>query len=359
VLTLLIVAVAFAPATAEEVENKWRISASIGAFMGLDAVESDAQNLLVLTSRRDQTLTDVFRDPRNDSAVFGELNINSGPIATVRGQYAVSRVFLVEASLGYQKSTIGDIEVQGQFVGTQPAPNEQFAFEFFRYEAGELERVPLQLTAMGRFRPRARLNPYFGGGIGYSFIGFAPSDDLNDISLNMDASFGGFSRLSSGLFGSETLGNPASVGDLAGATVDVDDTFEWHLVGGLEYSLNSKWSLVLDVRWTHSSRTIGFEFNGTTDLGKAVPNQTAFDDSPLASEAYGAITVTRGGVIDGGSLQPDPLIDPDANCDVEPQKCDFVVGALDGEVDPGIYYVQGGEIDFDGLAVDFGFRFTF
>ena len=171
---------------------------SIGAFMGLDSIDSDSANLLVLVGPVDNQLSDVFRDPRNDSAVFGALNVDAGPIATVRGQYALTRIFLFEASLGYQKSSISDLELQAQFSGVAPAPNEQFAFAVFRYEAGEIERVPLQLTALARFRPRARLNPYFGGGIGYSLIGFAPSDDLNDISVAMDGSLGGFSRLPSG-----------------------------------------------------------------------------------------------------------------------------------------------------------------
>ncbi len=31
----------------------------------------------------------------------------------------------------------------------------------------------------------------------------------------------------------------------------------------------------------------------------------------------------------------------------------------DGVPDPGAYYAQGGTLDYDGLAVQFGIRFTF
>ena len=53
---------------------------------------------------------------------------------------------------------------------------------------GELERVPIQITALARFRPRASFNPYFGAGIGYSILGFDPDPAFDELSLNMDQS---------------------------------------------------------------------------------------------------------------------------------------------------------------------------
>ena len=48
-----------------------------------------------------------------------------------------------------------------------------------------------------------------------------------------------------------------------------------------------------------------------------------------------------------------------ADCDVTPQDCFFERGTPDGELDPGYYYAQGGEVDYGGLGVQIGARFTF
>ena len=87
---------------------------------------------------------------------------------------------------------VGDIEMQAQFVGVDIPETESFQFSIFRVQAGELERVPIQLSAFARFRPRASFNPYVGGGVGYTIIGFEPSEEFNALSRNLDASRGGF-----------------------------------------------------------------------------------------------------------------------------------------------------------------------
>ena len=51
----------------------------------------------------------------------------------------------------------------------------------------------MELTALARFRPKAQLSPYIGAGIGYVFVGYKPSSEMNTpLSRNMDASVGGF-----------------------------------------------------------------------------------------------------------------------------------------------------------------------
>jgi hypothetical protein len=52
-------------------------------------------------------------------------------------------------------------------------------------------------------------------------------------------------------------------------------------------------------------------------------------------------------------------VPPDTNCRADPEDCTFVVGAFDGELDTGFYYAQGGTIDYDGLSVQIGIRYTF
>ena len=355
---LVFLALCSAPALAGEIEKKFRISLSGGFFNAQDEIRSDSGNELSLLSD-DQSFEDFYRDPRNDSGVFGNLDIQSGSMVSFRGQYAVTSIFILEASVGYQKTDVGDIEMQVQFEGIDVPELESFNFTIYRIPAGELERVPIQLTALARFRPRSNFNPYIGAGVGYTLIGFEPTDELNELSLNMDRSVGGQMLLTSAFFGNPALLPAASFNDLDGARIEANDTFEWHIAGGAEYSFGPKWALFVDLRWTFSSRKLEISFNGQESLGVSVPQFTDFVGSDTATTTYGAVQIIQGGLIDGGSLIPNINIDPNANCVLNPSQCVFELGNLDGVIDQGAYYVQGGQIDYGGVGLELGARFTF
>ena len=345
---------------AEDVEKKFRVGLSIGTFNSLDEISSDSANVLLLTDEQ-FLLVERFIDPRSDSSVFGNLDINPGFMITASGQYALSKIFLIEASVGYQKTDVGDVEVQGQFEVNLPITLD-FDFRTFRIPVGELERVPIRITALARFRPRASFNPYAGLGIGYTLIGLEPTDEFNQLSRNMDASLGAQAGVSSALFGNPDLviPSPTQIGDLTGATLDARDTFEWHLAGGGELSIRRHWALFLDVRFTMSSRSLSVGFNGGKDLGRAVPQLVDFEDSPAANQEYGPVQITAGGLLDAGSYVPkDPNQDPAPACTTAGEDGVFDFTAQDGKLDTGFYYAQGGSIDYGGVSLEFGFRYTF
>jgi hypothetical protein len=357
-VVLVLAGFAVSPALAEDVEKKFRLGFAIGGWNADDELESDSANVLVLVDESFVT-EQLFFDPRNDSAVFGELSIQSGPIGTFYAQYAVNKIFIVEASVGYGKYDVGDIEVQAQFDKVDVPDTQPFNFSFFRVQVGELDRIPIQFTGMARFRPRASFNPYVGAGIGYAFIGFEPSQEFNDLSVNMDASLGEQSRLTGSFNAAPSFFTSGTPGAIEGATIDASDTFEWHLAGGAELSFRRNWSAFFDIRLTFASREFTVGFNGGQYLGIPVPNLTDFSDAPAASSVYGPVQVFTGGLLDGGSIQPRETADPDTDCDVTPVDCVFVVGEFDGETDTGAYYAQGGSVDFDGIALQFGVRYTF
>lgn len=366
--------------------KKFRVSVSAGFFNARDDIPSDSANELNLVDPADLgVLVRQFQDPRNDSSVFGSLDIQSAPLGTISGQYAVNDIFLVEGSAGYQRGDVGDIEVQVQFRGVPVLPEAPFNFATFRIPAGELTRVPIQLTGLARFRPRAKLSPYFGGGLGYSFIGFKPSEEFDQLSINMDNSIGGQTNLSPSFPGTPALQPPPldQFADLEGATVDARDTFELHVAGGAEFSIKPQWSIFLDMRYTVASRTLSVGFNGSEDLGIAVPRLLDFTTSPVASRSFGAMQISNGGLIDAGIVGdcqaavgdparaqgcvPQRTAPANINCALidahaqNQQFCQevFVAGAPDGELDPGLYYVQGGNVDYDGFSYQIGFRYTF
>lgn len=378
----LIVASAVLPLHAEEVGKRFRLSVGLGLLNGQGKAGSDSANALTLVDSS-QGAVDLYTDPRNDSAVFGNLEFKPGTYASVSGQYALSSMFLVELSAGYQKTTLGDIEVQAQFDGVPIPDIERFVFQTYQIEAGDVEQVPLQLSMLARFRPRARLNPYLGAGVGYTIVGFEPSDEFNTLSRNMDASQGQKWTVTSAYIGTETLAPTTDpVHDLDGAHVDIEDTWTWHGMGGLELSFKRNWVAFLDVRYSLSSRKASVSFDGPGDLGSAVPNvtdycanppgnvppggtrQTVCPGSPAGEAAligeYGPVRVALGGLIDGGHLVPNEGAPPNTDC-TNPQQagqCMFV-SEPDGLVDTGFYYVQGGSFAYDAFTLLLGVRYTF
>lgn len=355
-VALTIVVLTAGGAVAEDVEKKWRFSFSAGSSDARDEVRSDAANFFVLTDEDDVPIQGfIFEDPRNDQASFGALTIESGPRASLAVQYAVTKIFIVELSAGYQVSDVGDIEVQAQFDNVVIDPLRRFDFRVFPVRAGELEQIPVQATALVRFRPRAKLNPYAGVGFGYTFVGFKVSDELNTLSQRLDNSVGGFAQLRS--FGAG-ISTASSIGDLEGANVDVRDTWTWHAAGGMEFQLKRKWALFFDLRWQWAARAIFFGFNGSDGLGISVRNERDFLERYTGTTIFGPYQITQGGLVDGGRLVPgDPSAPPDL-CETTPSACVFEF-TPDGELDTGFYYVQGGEVDYNNVTYAIGIRYTF
>jgi hypothetical protein len=359
-LVALLAGVAALPVAAEDVEKKFRIGATVGFFNPQDSVKSDSGNVLTLVDH-DLVFSGIFIDPRNDSAVFGALDLQSALSGTLYGQYAISQIFILEASVGYSKQDMGEVELQVQFEQIQIPSFQPFDFAVFRIPVGEVERIPVQFTALARFRPRSSFNPYVGAGIGYTYNGFSVAPEFNALSVALDGARGGLARVTDATFGNPTLIRPqaADIVDLTGATVQIDDTFEAHLAFGIEYSFKRKWALLLDTRWTRSSRSVTVSFNDAGSLGVGVPDRVDFDDSPAAFKDYGGIHIPVGGLVDGGMLVPAFGVNPNHDCVADSSQCVFDATQPDGIPDPGIYYIQGGEFDYGGVKIELGIRYTF
>jgi hypothetical protein len=402
------------PLQAADVWKKWRVSFSAGGYNPQDEIQSSASNQLILLNPCARTntcteddvspgsglVTGAFQDPRNQSAVFNNLDINSGYLGTLAVQYGFAKTgmatFVVEGSVGYGKSDVGDVEVQAWFLGNNLTLEEQqdlgrpYNFVFVEVPAGEMTSIPFQLSVLARFRPRATFNPYAGLGLGYSVIGFDVDPALNEVSRNMDASRGVQTRIDDIVVVQGNLGVPKTDGlpqlDLAGATVDARDTFTWHLAGGMELTLGKRMAVFLDVRWVDASRSLSIGFNGDNELGRSVPQYTDFDDTILAQTRYGPVLIgscpdptedgvscTGGGLLDIGQAIPIPEEGAPSglDCFADPSNTQCTVGFAfkdefeelgvedDGQLDPGYYYATGGSVDYDGFTAQFGVRFTF
>lgn len=343
-------------ARAEDVAKKFRLGFAAGGFDTQSEVGSDAANRLTLLESNG-LIFDRILDPRNDSAALGSLTIKPEVRADLRLSYAFNSFFVLEASVGYQSGDVGDVEMQAQFLGVDPPFNDDFAFDVYRIRAGSLTQIPVELSAYARFRPKAALSPYIGGGVGYHFISFKSSPEFDRLSANLDASVGGFAAIEGGANFGESFGAPTSFSPLSGASVDARDTFQWHLAGGLEYAFTRHWTGFLDFRYIFASRALGVRFNGQKDLGRSVPSTVADVNSSIGQAAYGGVLFIEGGLVDAGRLVP-PANDPTVNCTVSPSACDFI-REPDGVNDLGTYYLKGGDIKYGGAALLLGVKYTF
>ncbi|MBZ5640309.1 MAG: outer membrane beta-barrel protein [Acidobacteriia bacterium] len=375
------------PASAEEVEKKIRVSLSAGQFNTRDVVSSDSANILTIVDQNEQ-FVNYIEDPRNDNAALGDLEIRTAPRVMATIQYAVNRFFVVEGSAGYQSGNVGAIEMQAEFLGTVIAPIERHKYTVFEVQAGKMTQIPLQVTAIARFRPKARLNPYLGLGAGYTMVGFEPSSGLDTLSRRMDGLVGGQTRLSPYPATQPQAPAASDLVALSGGKVVADNSFEWHAVGGMEYSLKRKWAIYADLRYVTSSRAFTIGFNGSSGLGISLPNRQAQQGSPIATAVYGPVLIPNGGLVDGGrKINPDVFqgaAAPPGICSIsDPRQCVFLrnidmqaynakwkdyVGSdgtrfvpvsADGILDPGFYYVKGGSIRYSGTSLQIGVRYTF
>ena len=140
---------------AEDVEKKFRVSFAVGSYDTQDNVSSDAANVATIVTPTGG-VNAQYEDPRLDTASTGSLTIKPTIRYTFAVQYAFTKSFILEASGGYQKGDVGQIEVQGQLKGDLfDSQREAFNFRSLRQPGGDMTQVPLQLTALYRWRPRA------------------------------------------------------------------------------------------------------------------------------------------------------------------------------------------------------------
>lgn len=391
-VSLVVAVLGSLPAAAEEVEKRFRIGVSLGQHNSRDTLQSDAANVLTVVDENDEWVTEYW-DPRNDNAALGQLQMRVANRLSVTGQYAVNRFFLVEASLGYQRGDVGHVEMQAQFDQVQIDPSERFKYVAYSFMAGEMQSVPMQVSGIIRFRPKAAFNPYLGIGGGYTIVGFEPSADLDQVSSTMSSLSGTQTLLQDYLNVAPII--PTEYEGMSGARVEAPSYLEWHVIGGFEYSVKRKWSVYADLRYESANRRFFLGFNDSSSLGISVPARQATVGDPAVTAQYGPWYIPQGGLVDGGVLvnpvafyvsgqiveampglcgtlpATNPVPVPTSACvflvngemdDYNAQYADvdgFVPVSPDGVADPGLYYVKGGSLKYGGATLQIGFRYTF
>jgi outer membrane protein len=115
--------------------------------------------------------------------------------------YCFTKSFSLELVGGYTETDLSRVE--------QGISSDEF---------GELKQFPVLLNARYVFWPSSEIGIYIGGGVGYYF---------NDFNLT-----------------------DKSKSDFPGLVVEMDDSFGYQVIGGVEFFLNDKVSINWDARYT-------------------------------------------------------------------------------------------------------------
>ncbi len=319
-------------AFAEDIEKKWRLSFGLDSYTTQDEIKSDADNRAYYMDDQNK-VTEVGVDPRPDTAATNVCQIEDVLQLHVGASYAFNSWFLIEFSAGYSKADIGDLEVTALFDIDQEAQDllteGTFLFRLYPLPVGELTKIPIQLSSVVRFRPKSNFNPYLGVGIGYILTEFEPSPEINSLSSAIDRSVGAF--LSASYGGVIPLDK---FRDLGPVTIETPESLEWHVLGGIEYTFRKNWAIFLDSKYIFAARSMRIKIDGVEKFGKGFPDGEVrlSEVDYIPSEGGEPYWITSGGGIDFNG---------------------------DGQMDTGLYYVNGGDIKYGGFSLGVGIKYTF
>lgn len=273
---------------AEDTKGKWQFGFGLAYMSISDSIRSNSDVAISNNVLTDQGLPEVvFVDPRPDANVLNEPSIQDSFKFDVNASYGLTRWLALEIWGSYMKAPVGNIEVYIDDITVTPndgspttpgpisncgpsgtgtcytytssAPLQTRLNTFV--PVGEITMIPIQLSALFRFRPESPFDPYLGAGIGYTFANMDTSSEFQAVS-NQIANRN-ISRVCGGEI-SYCDGDPPpsvkvpdadldSVFDAGALTVEVQDAFGWHLAAGVDYYMNERFSIYVDARYAWSS----------------------------------------------------------------------------------------------------------
>jgi opacity protein-like surface antigen len=283
---------------AEDTKGKWQFGFGLSYFSTTDYIRSNADIALSQFVVGDQPGLPPVQsvDERPDLNVLNQPSIADQFKIDANVSYGLTRWLAVELSAGYLKAPVGSIEfyfkdqtndIVGsgdtnttntrcgltgdqkcvEFIGQVPFDVKENTF----LPVGTITEIPIQLSAIARFRPESPLDPYLGLGIGYILTDLKTGDEFNERSKEIDdlpvvstADKGDFTTaISRSSNCGPNFDQPCTNFSPGPITAKVDNAFQWHAVGGVDYFVNERVSWYVDARyvWTGGGvdiRTDGF-----------------------------------------------------------------------------------------------------
>ena len=328
----------------------------------------------------DETGRFVIVDPRPDAASQIEGRLATDPRIDLRLAYGVKSFrnseLVFDVGVGYWTSRVNNLELAYSLDVEDrdffPAPdrvyvggtceseiyvtgsagtdcrlfaNDSSGFESWHWRsinAGELTQVPVSFNAYMRFRPTKKFNPYIGGGVGWLFVDFEPSEEWTAFSDQMDASFVDstvYNGLPSRFNVARELDGNAH--DLKRPAVIADDGFFFELRGGFEWQWKPKIAVFVETSFMWAAEEIIVTVDGKEKFGRATPSISVPDRSDDTFPRGGLPEYIICGGLTGDQVDPDTVIPSGTFCP----------GA-------GEYYFNGGRLDHGGFSFQAGIRLT-
>ena len=267
---------------AEDTKDKWQFGFGLSFMSTSDSIRSNADVAIAGEEFGEAGLPPViFVDPRPDDNVQNEPTIKDDFKFDFSASYGLTRWLAVEMWVSYFEAPVGNIEVFIDDITVTPGdgtptlggavracgptgtgtcytypegvPQQVLSNTFV--PVGELTQIPIQLSALFRFRPESPFDPYIGAGIGYIFTDMKLSSEFQATSQEIAArevaiACGGEISFCGGNDPATTINGPTDAFRPEALTVEVEDAFEWHLAAGVDYYMNERFSFYVDARYS-------------------------------------------------------------------------------------------------------------
>lgn len=324
---------------AEDTKGKWQFGFGLSYFSTTDYIRSNADIAVSekVVGEGGVLLPSVQSvDARPDINILNEPSINDDFKVDVNASYGLTRWLAFELSAGYLKSSVGNIEYystdQTKGLAGSPAssPNSNCGPNLnktcYTYTAnvpfnvrtnsflpvGTVTEIPVQLSAIARFRPESPLGPYLGLGVGYIFTDLKTEAPFREKAQEIDSKF--VTSADKGDFTTEG-GRSSNCGpnfdqvcvefSPGPITANVKDAFQWHAVGGIDYFVNERFSFYVDARYVWTSGAVDIRTDGfpqvqltIVDEGQLLLLRRGSDSQPYLWEDTG-VRGTPGGPVYG------------------------------------------------------------
>ena len=289
-LTVLAFAVPAGPALAEDTKGKWQIGFGLSYYSTVDYIRSNSDIAIASqTVEEAGSLPPIASvDERPDENMLNQPSINDNFKLDFSASYGLTRWLAMEIQAGYMKSQVGNIEYyfskaevaygSDSTVATQAklcGPNGDQACYQYNFNTagatahntflpvGELTEVPIMLSGLVRFRPESPLDPYLGAGFGYILTNLKTGDDFNAraaevASLHVTVASEG--EWTDSIRHDKVAAAPGFTPGPLQATVN--NGFEYHLVGGVDYYINDHMSVYVDARYVWSNTEVNITIDG-------------------------------------------------------------------------------------------------
>ncbi len=286
------------PALAEDTKGKWQFGFGVSFYSTTDYIRSNADIILTERVVDESGLPNVrYVDERPDVNILNEPSIQDDFRLDFNVSYGLTRWFAMELATSYLKAPVGNIEfynedfsrsIQGsgsqisglnlcgpnlnqtcyQYTSSIAFPTRSNTF----LEVGELTEIPVQLSGLFRFRPESPFDPYVGLGVGYIFTDMKTADRFDQRAEevgNLTVSSISRGDITDSTPPADPRGTLFKAGPLKAT---VQDAFEWHAVGGVDYYVNEHFSFFVDARYVWTSGAVEIRADDAPQVRITVPD---------------------------------------------------------------------------------------